>query len=648
MIAPNPSGSLPKYSRRYEAWLYENRAKLERDYKTLTGRDKFPSLKYLYDPNEGIREFKLRGLDFGNWVPVSERITKSAALLVGLEQMAEILNWPNSKIGFNESLSLSIGGWGRGKALAFYVGDFAIINLTRLKGAATLAHEYFHAFDHYLDKILGHNGRGLYSDNSIHLDIEDAQSKGYVIANLLDKILDIAKYTPEGEPTKMIEWCNQQLGSGYWKSDIEILARCFEMYISRKKEKVGLVNNYLSRSTKEYIFMGPYPTLKEMDQMAPLFDQLAEECSKAMDHYDGTRLLHKPFEGGRAAKSNLVRDISVKNIYADPKIFQNRKTDFSQESVDRLMKAYEAGEFDFAKMDPITVYELPKGSIEFVVLSGHSRLKFFQKVSKRDRDFEKIPAKVFEGTLKEAVDFALNSNTLATKETESERANYYRKLRKDGEDAKNVAQMATNQEGRNASRILAYSYLNPKGNAFEDLQRFENADDTSRNNLMNIILWVGKLRMRFKVLTNAHENEIYNWLVEEGYGTQSNQYSNYQKLEQRIYQVIMKNSEFGEFKKDQPLNLKRAVSYSPIEKEHYEKIEKAKRALKDAQSLRDQKRKEFVSRGASNDEVISALKPYEDAVVMAQRELLELNRRTAQVLEADKNQGTLFGLRIKE
>lgn len=58
--------------------------------------------------------------------------------------LSDILEIEPKDISLDNSLSISFGARGYGKAKAHYELDSRVINLTRIKGAGSLGHEWFH------------------------------------------------------------------------------------------------------------------------------------------------------------------------------------------------------------------------------------------------------------------------------------------------------------------------------------------------------------------------------------------------------------------------------------------------------------------------------------------------------------------------
>ncbi len=99
-----------------------------------------------------MEAFGFRGVEFGNWNNQEERQQVMNEAYDGLLDLAEVLGIPPKAISLNGDLALAFGARGQGLsgARAHYEPAKAVINLTKMNGAGALAHEWFHALDHYL------------------------------------------------------------------------------------------------------------------------------------------------------------------------------------------------------------------------------------------------------------------------------------------------------------------------------------------------------------------------------------------------------------------------------------------------------------------------------------------------------------------
>lgn len=96
--------------------------------------------------------FGFRGGQFGNWVPQGERQEILNMAYDALMDLATALNVHPRALSLGGELAIAFGARGRGgkeAAAAHYEPDMLVLNLTRLRGAGNVAHEWLHALDHY-------------------------------------------------------------------------------------------------------------------------------------------------------------------------------------------------------------------------------------------------------------------------------------------------------------------------------------------------------------------------------------------------------------------------------------------------------------------------------------------------------------------
>ncbi|MDR2415429.1 MAG: hypothetical protein LBD75_02195, partial [Candidatus Peribacteria bacterium] len=134
------------------------------------------------------------------------------------------------------------------------------------------------------------------------------------------------------------------------------------------------------------------------------------------------------------------KNIPLEKIFLNTKDFQNRKTEYNEQSVQRIVQSVLEGNFIFEVFDPILLWRNAKTD-ELFVVSGHSRYEAFKRLNSLSNDadvvqkyldiyintyhglFSQIPARILEGkTYEQAKNIAQLSNVLATPETPIERA----------------------------------------------------------------------------------------------------------------------------------------------------------------------------------------------------------------------------------
>lgn len=351
--------------------------------------------------------------------------------------------------------------------------------------------------------------------------------------------------------------------------------------------------------------------------------------------------------GGGNSKLN-IRDVPLDKILIDKKMFQGREKDYSARSVQNIVSDVYDGKFVWANLDPITLWQNADGSL--FLLSGHSRYEAFRRLAETGaiadgKDFKSIPAKIMKGvSLENAKTIALESNTLSTKETDLERAKYYRRLRQDGTDEKKLLENVKKNEGKNWVNVYAYTFLNPDGKAFSALKIFSDKEDTSGTLAKSLIKWIGSARRNSPELTNAHEEELYDWLFNnKGYGTGSAQVSSEREFSEKVGTFIQKNTFKGYFDTAKPLNITQQLYKSPVEQQFDQQINEAKANVIEAEKEVKSKIKSLTDRGASKAEIQRIVEPLEARLRAARIELQKLISRREQVVEYSKREAELFG-----
>ena len=386
-------------------------------------------------------------------------------------------------------------------------------------------------------------------------------------------------------------------------------------------------------------------------QQATRYPDLVKQFSEFFDSLGLPMLTDaatRPAPAAALPADGSVVLVPVADIKTDKALFQNREADFSEESVQRILQAVATGSFRWEVLDPVVLWRKP-GTSDVYSLSGHSRKEAFKRLAAKGvtvdgRPFTAIPAKITECSQAEAVEIARNSNNLSTKETELERAAYYRGLRAEGKPRKDIEAAAAGYEGKNKQFILNLSYLAAGGQAVQALASFAEAGDgTGKEVVRTLADWTGEARRRFPQLTDRHENEVFGWLG-TAYGTKPGQLRAKAEFLQRLDTTISRATQFGQFAQDEPLNLANRTGKGTVEQEYDEQLATARRAHQAAEKALADKRNELVARGATPADLTRILPEYDRAVTYALQELNKISARKFEVKDAARNQASLFGI----
>ena len=338
--------------------------------------------------------------------------------------------------------------------------------------------------------------------------------------------------------------------------------------------------------------------------------------------------------------------IPLVEIFTNPEWFQNREKAFSLRSVENIVSAVKNGSFTWANFDAVTVW-LHQG--KYYILSGHSRTEAFTRLcamraTAQGRDFCRIPAKIVTGiSLDEAKRIAMESNTLSTRESDMERAQYYRRQLATGTPMQEVKAAAARMEGKEAVKVLAFAYLNPNGKTALGLRSLENADQTSRNNLANIARWIGNARQTVPVLTDRHENELYDWLVtDKAYGTAKGQISNENEFKARLAAILQKRTAFGVL--EDSLNIQGSITKSPTEQTYDGQVSEALQMVNDLEKQYKEKIRSLTERGATESKVQELTAGLQASLTRARVNYQNLLLKRNEVAQAARNDLSLFGI----
>ena len=128
-------------------------------------------------------------IKFGIWEAQDERQKTVNMAFEALCDLAEIMGMPRKFASLNGRLALAFGARGGGKAIAHYEPLRKVINITKLRGAGSLAHEFGHALDHWLgDKLKPSSiGRTSYASELRKQDLIGNPLKS-TVAELLETI----------------------------------------------------------------------------------------------------------------------------------------------------------------------------------------------------------------------------------------------------------------------------------------------------------------------------------------------------------------------------------------------------------------------------------------------------------------------------
>jgi hypothetical protein len=274
-----------------------------------------------------IKQYKFRGIEFGNWVNQRRRIDFCLNLYTALYDLNKVLKF-NNNIGINNTISIADGARGSKGALAHYEPVNNVINLSRdrrldkqdswgynenyteykktqkyfrehLSGYGSFAHEYGHALDYIMAEKYTNRYSALSGGRSVLTNPNYKTAYNNFLNDLKTGNTELEKkfrdcFEPllfrNGKPTSFyigVYALALQKGT-YWSRLNEIWARTFEVYVAYKLSKQGIINKFLIKDGKgkyrdelgSQSFARAYPSFGEIAKISKKIDAFIAEIAK--------------------------------------------------------------------------------------------------------------------------------------------------------------------------------------------------------------------------------------------------------------------------------------------------------------------------------------------------------------------------------
>ena len=174
--------------------------------------------------------FGFRGVQFGNWTNQNDRQAAVNNAYDSFMDLANIIGVSPRALSLNGELGIAFGSRGSGKANAHYESDNVVINLTKTRGAGSLAHEWWHALDNYFARQAKVPAGFVTSDKRLAMREQLRQA--------FDDLIDDVAKSDYNERSR-------ERGT-YWGSPIEETARLFEEWVVDEQAKRGERNHFLA------------------------------------------------------------------------------------------------------------------------------------------------------------------------------------------------------------------------------------------------------------------------------------------------------------------------------------------------------------------------------------------------------------------
>ncbi|WP_432468782.1 CLCA_X family protein [Agarivorans sp. Z349TD_8] len=228
--------------------------------------------------------FGFAGLSIGAWVTAQEKVLAANLLFDALADLAFLLNLPPQALGLRGHLNLAFGHGGQRLAQAHYALNSRTLALAKNAGAGALAHEWWHAFDHYMaDKLFVEpaaihdfaSSRWLSDDRQRQHPLNQRLNRLFVVALLSSDGQDLNSYVRRSLAL------DRQFKQSYFSLPTEMMARAFEAWVQSREE---LKNAYLVSGTKqsELAQAGAYPDSEHLQRIGVALLAYFESLGQAL------------------------------------------------------------------------------------------------------------------------------------------------------------------------------------------------------------------------------------------------------------------------------------------------------------------------------------------------------------------------------
>lgn len=235
-------------------------------------------------PEEFLKAFPFRGVQFGNHVENARRQLDLNDAFDAFHDFSSILDVPPAALTFDGALGLAFGARGRGGkygGIAHFETVGRNINITKVRGAGSFAHEWWHALDNDVARLAGLD-HALATDLLANRKISAAR-----LGALGDELSLLLAAIEKTDLARRSARLDQKRPKPYFALRHEITARAFEAWVLHRLQEnaqssdwlVNLIDWSSWNETSEEgqaseIGSYPYPYPEEMAVIAAAFDHL--------------------------------------------------------------------------------------------------------------------------------------------------------------------------------------------------------------------------------------------------------------------------------------------------------------------------------------------------------------------------------------
>lgn len=193
--------------------------------------------------------FDFRSIKIGKWVTQAEQERAAGFFYDALADLMLILEAPETLVSLRGTLSLMYGTGGRPGVAAHYDAVQHSFALAKNAGPGSIAHEWFHALDHYLvDKVFSDAPLTMFASKAWLSDATPVVHplNDYLVTCFKAVLLDESGRQPSDLFVASAAM-DKQLGQLYYSQPEELCARAFEAFV----QDAAITNHFLVKGTKQ-------------------------------------------------------------------------------------------------------------------------------------------------------------------------------------------------------------------------------------------------------------------------------------------------------------------------------------------------------------------------------------------------------------
>ncbi|TGN39197.1 CLCA_X family protein [Marinobacter confluentis] len=228
------------------------------------------------------RRFEFRSIEIGRWVSEPEKDRAAIRFQQALNDLMDVLGGPEHLISLRHTLGLQYGIGGRPGVAAHYIPTTRQLALAKNAGAGSLAHEWFHAFDHYMgSRLFQKPEKGLFASKGW---LESIPLKPHPLNGLLADCFKAVMLNENGtEPSELFQHsrkADQAMGVLYYAKPEEMCARAFEAFI----EDARPMSSFLVRGSRhsDEAKAGLYPQGQQRSGINTAFQRYFQALGRAL------------------------------------------------------------------------------------------------------------------------------------------------------------------------------------------------------------------------------------------------------------------------------------------------------------------------------------------------------------------------------